>query len=73
MITEPSGFAELTKTEQIQYLMDLWDRILDGPGELPTPEAHLDVAVARLATFREDPTRANPAYEVLLRLATRNP
>ena len=68
-ISEPPGFAELTKAEQVRYLQALWDRIAEKPGELPVPESHLEVAEARLAEYRRDPTRAHSAYEVLDRLA----
>jgi putative addiction module component (TIGR02574 family) len=68
-ISEPPGFAELTKAEQVRYLQALWDRIAEKPGELPVPESHLEVAEARLAEYRRDPTRAHAAYEVLDRLA----
>ena len=30
-ISEPPGFAELSKAEQVEYLQALWDRIADGP------------------------------------------
>ena len=68
-ISEPPGFAELTKAEQVRYLQALWDRIAEKPGELPVPESHLEVAEARLAEYHRDPTRAHSAYEVLDRLA----
>jgi putative addiction module component (TIGR02574 family) len=68
-ISEPPGFAELTKAEQVRYLQALWDRIAEKPGELPVPESHLEVAEARLAEYRRDPTTAHSAYEVLDRLA----
>ena len=68
-ISEPPGFAELTKAEQVRYLQALWDRIAETPGDLPVPESHLEVAEERLAEYRRDPTRAHSAYEVLDRLA----
>jgi putative addiction module component (TIGR02574 family) len=68
-ISEPPGFAELTKAEQVRYLQALWDRIAEKPGDLPVPESHLQVAEERLAEYRRDPTRAHSAYEVLDRLA----
>jgi putative addiction module component (TIGR02574 family) len=68
-ISEPPGLAELTKAEQVRYLLALWDRIAEKPGELPVPQSHLEVAEARLAEYRRDPTRAHSAYEVLDRLA----
>lgn len=68
-ISEPPGFAELTKAEQVRYLQALWDRIAEKPGDLPVPESHLQVAEERLAEHRRDPARAHSAYEVLDRLA----
>jgi putative addiction module component (TIGR02574 family) len=68
-ISEPPGFAELTKAEQVRYLQALWDRIAEKPGDLPVPESHLQVAEERLAEYRRDPTRAHSAYEVLDSLA----
>jgi len=68
-ISEPPGFAELTKAEQVRYLQALWDRSAEKPGDLPVPESHLEVAEERLAEYRRDPTRAHSAYEVLNRLA----
>jgi putative addiction module component (TIGR02574 family) len=68
-ISEPPGFAELTKAEQVRYLQALWDRIAEKPGDLPVPESHLQVAEERLAEYRRDPTRARSAYAVLDRLA----
>lgn len=68
-ISEPPGFAELTKAEQVRYLQALWDRIAEKPGDLPVPESHLQVAEGRLAEYRRDPTRAHSVYEVLDRLA----
>ena len=71
-ILEPPGFADLSKTKQIQYLQALWDRITDTPGEIPVPESHLEVAEQRLADYRRDPSRARPAYEILDRLASKS-
>ena len=70
-IPEPPGFAELSKAEQVRYLQDLWDRIAEGPGELPVPESHLELAEARLAEYRRDPSRARSAYDIIDRLAER--
>ena len=69
MMPEPPGFAELSKTEQVRYLQDLWDRIAEKPGALPVPESHLVLAEERLAEYRRDPSHARSAYEVIDRLA----
>ena len=68
-IPEPPGFGELSKAEQIRYLQALWDRIADGGAEIPVPESHLSLAERRLADYRQDPTQARPADDVLKRLA----
>lgn len=68
-ISEPPGFANLSKAEQIRYLQELWDRIAEQPGEVPVPESHLELAEERLAQYRRDPASARSAYEVLDRLA----
>jgi len=62
-------FNKLSKAEQIRYLQALWDRIAERPGEIPVPESHLALAEERLAEYRRDPSRAQPARDVLNRLA----
>ena len=68
-IPEPAGFNDLTKAEQIRYLQALWDHIFEGPGDIPVPESHLNLAEERRAEYRRDPSRARPARDVLDRLA----
>lgn len=70
-ISEPPGFAELSKAEQVRYLQALWDRITEQPGELPVPESHVVLAEERLAEHRRDPTGAHSAHDVLDRLANK--
>ena len=67
-ISEPTGFSELSKAEQIRYLQALWDRITERPGEIPVPESHIELAEQRLAEYRRDPSQARPAHDVLDRL-----
>ncbi len=67
-IPEPAGFSNLSKVEQIRYLQALWDRIAERPGEIPVPESQLALAEERLAEYRRDPSRAQPACDVLNRL-----
>ena len=59
-ISEPTGFGELSKAEQIRYLQALWDRIAERPCEIPVPESHIELAEQRLAQYRRDPSRARP-------------
>lgn len=68
-ISEPAGFADLSKAEQVRYLQALWDRISEQPAEIPVPECHLELADERLAEYRRDRTRARSAFEILDRLA----
>jgi len=71
-ISEPCGFRDLSKAEQIRYLQELWDRIADRPGEIPVPESHLTLCEERLAEYRQDPGRVQPAFDVLDRLEKKN-
>jgi putative addiction module component (TIGR02574 family) len=64
-IPEPAGFSDLSRAEQIRYLQALWDRIAERPGEIPVPQSHLALAEERLAEYRRDPSRAQPARDVL--------
>ena len=71
-IPEPAGFSKLSKAEQIRYLQALWDRIAERPGYIPVPESHLALAEERLAEYRRDPSRAQPARDLLNRLAKKD-
>jgi hypothetical protein len=68
-VTQPPGFTDMSKAEQVRYLQALWDQIAECPGELPVPASHLDLAEERLKRYREDPSAANSAFAVLDRLA----
>ena len=72
LISEPPGFSELSKADQVQYLRALWDLIAEDPGELPAPESHLQLAEERLSDYRKDPRKARSAFEVLDRLAKKS-
>jgi putative addiction module component len=67
-IPTPPGFAELPKAEQVRYLQALWDQISERPDEIPVPESHLQLAEERLRRYRENPSSARPAFEVIERL-----
>jgi putative addiction module component (TIGR02574 family) len=64
----PPGLTEMSKAEQVRCLQALWDHIADSPGELPAPESHLESAEARLMRYRNDPSTARSAFEILDRL-----
>jgi len=68
-VPTPPGFDALSKAEQVRYLQALWDQISEDPGTVPFPETHLRLAEERLKRYREDPSRAHSAFEVLDRLA----
>jgi putative addiction module component len=67
-IETPTGFNELTKAEQVRYLQALWDQISQHPEGLPVPQSHLQLAEERLRRYRENPSAARPAFEVIDRL-----
>lgn len=53
----------------MRYLQALWDQISDQPDEIPVPETHLQLAEERLRRHRENPASAQPAFDVIDRLA----
>jgi putative addiction module component (TIGR02574 family) len=67
-IETPPGFSQLTKVEQVRYLQALWDEISESSGDIPIPKTHLKLAEARLARYKQDPSSAHPAFEILDRL-----
>jgi putative addiction module component (TIGR02574 family) len=71
-IQSPPGFNELPKAEQVRYLQALWDQISSNPDEVPIPESHLQLAEERLHRYREDPSTAKPAFEVIDRLTRKS-
>jgi len=70
--SEPAGFSILSKSDQIRYLQELWDRIAEKPGEIPVPESQIRLAEDRLAAYRREPGQVRPAYEVIDRLGKKN-
>ncbi|MGQ0762581.1 MAG: addiction module protein [Acidobacteriota bacterium] len=68
-IETPTGFKELSKAEQVRYLQALWDQISEHPEEVPVPESHLQLAEERLRRYHADPSKIQPAFEVIDRLA----
>ena len=71
-IQTPSGFDELSKAQQVQYLQALWDQISKNPNGIPVPESHLQLAEDRLRGYRENPSGARPAFEVIDRLTEKS-
>ena len=68
-IQTPSGFTDLSKTEQVRYLQALWDQISEHPDEIPVPESRLSLAEERLRRHRENPSSTRSAFEVIDRLS----
>ena len=71
-IETPPGFNELPKAEQVLYLQALWDQISEHPDDVPVPESHLQLVEERLRRYREDPSTAQAAFEVIDRLAEKS-
>jgi Putative addiction module component len=71
-IQTPPGFSDLSKAEKVRYLQSLWDQISEHPDEIPVPESHLLLAEARLRRYRESPSSAVPAFDVLDRLSQKS-
>jgi len=71
-IQTPPGFNELPKAEQVRYLQALWDQISANPDEVPVSESHLQLAEERLRRYREDPSTAKPAFDVVDRLTRKS-
>jgi hypothetical protein len=57
---------------QVRYLQNLWDQISEKPGDIPVPESHLELAEKRLKHYRDKPSTASPAFEILDRLAEKS-
>ena len=72
LIEAPAGFDKLSKAEQVRYLQVLWDQISEHPEEIPVPESHLRLAEDRLQQYRENPSAARPAFEVMDRLSKKS-
>lgn len=71
-IQSPPGFGDLSKAEQVRYIQALWDQISEHPDDIPVPESHLQLAEQRLARYRDDPSSAQPAFDVLDRLVQKS-
>lgn len=65
----PPGFNNLSKVEQVRYLQALWDQISEQPEEIPVPESHVQLAEERLRHYRENPSAARSAFDVIDRLS----
>ena len=68
-ISEPAGFHQLPKKEQILYVQALWDSIAEVETEVPVLSSQLDVAEARLQSYRQSPGQAQCARQMLFDVA----
>lgn len=68
LIEAPAGFDKLSKAEQVRYLQSLWDQISENPEQIPVAESHLQLAEERLRRYRDNPSTARSAFEVIDRL-----
>jgi hypothetical protein len=57
-LSPPPGFEQLTKVQQIDYVQQLWDLIVDSEGELPVPDWHLE-EVRRRVDSQGDVSRSS--------------
>ncbi len=71
-IPDPPGFGNLSKSEQLEYLQALWDRISEHSDAIPVPESHLQLAESRLQASRRNPNAARSAFDVIDRLVKRS-
>jgi putative addiction module component (TIGR02574 family) len=51
----PAGFDELTADEQVEYVQELWDYIVDSrSGQISIPDWHREILEERMAQYREN-------------------
>jgi putative addiction module component (TIGR02574 family) len=60
----PPGFDELTPSEKVRYVAELWDRIVADQDELPLSEAQRKLIRERYAAYQANPSAARPWSEV---------
>jgi putative addiction module component (TIGR02574 family) len=49
------GFDELTADEQVEYVQELWDYIVDSrSGQISIPDWHREILEERMAQYREN-------------------
>ncbi|RCJ27532.1 hypothetical protein A6770_25670 [Nostoc minutum NIES-26] len=46
----PTGFEQLSKDQQIDYVQQLWDLILAVPENVPAPKWHLEIVRERVSS-----------------------
>ena len=68
-LSPPPGFEQLSKTQQIDYVQELWNLIITPPDELPIPDWHLAVVNDRIAS--QNAALLSPWDEVKQRLLSK--
>jgi putative addiction module component (TIGR02574 family) len=59
----PPGFDELSVEEKLEYLQNLWGRIVSTSPEVPTPDWHRQVIAERIAAYRAGEGTSRPWSE----------
>jgi hypothetical protein len=54
----PPGFEGLSKEQQIDYVQQLWDWVVEGPEALMVPAWHLEVVQEPMSSQSAEPLRA---------------
>ena len=65
-IQTPPGLSDLSKAEKVRYLQSLWDQISEHPDDIPVPESHLLLAEECMQRYRENPSSAVSAFDVMV-------
>ena len=61
-------FAELSSSEKLLLLEELWDDLADRPSEVPVPDWQKREFERRYQEFLQNPTKGSPWSEVRERL-----
>lgn len=61
-------FAELSSSEKLLLLEELWDDLADHPSEVPVPDWQKRELERRYQEFLQNPTEGSPWSEVRERL-----
>ena len=64
----PADLAQLSVTERIHLVEDIWDSIAASPEALPLPEAQRRELDRRLDVYHRDPQAGSPWAEVQQRV-----
>ena len=70
-MVKPSDYANLSVSERLQLVEDIWDSIARDTGAVSVPDEVLDEAERRLAEHRKDPGSAIPGEQVRAELRKR--